>query len=224
MELSFIYFDFPFWRAEVGKIALFFKDIDFENRKITREEFQRVKIHGKLDDGTIIPFHQFPCLIVDGMSIAQTAGIARFCGKLSGIYPQHDHVLAAQVDQFLDMFTDITVLVASTSSEENDAKRKLRRQEIYEAELARKLCILNKNITEESNWVLGHSIGLEDIAIWRLMGWLSSGILDGIPTDLLKDYPKIARVCSAVDSHTKIQKWVNTTYPNNYIRGNYKVF
>ena len=85
MELSFIYFDFPFWRAEVGKIALFFKDIDFENRKITREEFQRVKIHGKLDDGTIIPFHQFPCLIVDGMSIAQTAGIARFCGKLSSL-------------------------------------------------------------------------------------------------------------------------------------------
>jgi len=38
MNLTFIYFDFPFWRAEVGKIALYFGGIDFEDRKIIREE------------------------------------------------------------------------------------------------------------------------------------------------------------------------------------------
>ena len=43
MELTFIYFDIPFWRAEVGKIALFLGDVEFENKKITGEEFQRVK-------------------------------------------------------------------------------------------------------------------------------------------------------------------------------------
>ena len=85
MELTFIYFDIPFWRAEVGKKALFVGGIEFENKTITGEEFQRVKESGHLDDGTIIPFHQFPCLIVDGVSIAQTGGIARFCGKLSSM-------------------------------------------------------------------------------------------------------------------------------------------
>ncbi len=119
MELTFIYFDFPFWRAEVGKIALFMGGIDFENKIVDREEFQRVKQTGQLDDGTLIPFHQLPCLVVDGVSIAQTAGIARFCGKLSGMYPKNDDVLAAQIDQFLDMATDITDLIFTTGHDED---------------------------------------------------------------------------------------------------------
>ena len=221
MELTFIYFGIPFWRAEVGKIALFVGGIEFENRTITGEEFQRVKENGHLDDGTIIPFHQFPCLIVDGVSIAQTGGIARFCGKLSGMYPKANDILAAQIDQYLDIATDITALVSSTGSEEDNEKRRTIRQEMCSGVLGRKLQILNKNIADDSNWVLGSSMGLADIAIWRLMGWLSSGMLDGIPTNLLTGYPKISRVCSAVDVHPKIQEWVNQTYPKDYIRGNY---
>ncbi|MBT3768402.1 MAG: glutathione S-transferase [Acidiferrobacteraceae bacterium] len=221
MELTFIYFDFPFWRAEVGKIALFMGGIDFENKIVDREEFQRVKETGQLDDGTVIPFHQLPCLVVDGISIAQTAGIARFCGKLSGIYPKNDDVLSAQIDQFLDMATDITDLIFTTGRDEDEETKKIKRQELCKGELARKLGILDKNIRDESGWVLGFDLGLADIAIWRLMGWLSCGILDGIPTDLIRAFPRISRVCLAVDEHPKIQQWVARTYPKDYVRGNY---
>ena len=221
MELTFIYFDFPFWRAEVGKIALFMGDIDFENKIVDGEEFQRVKETGKLDDGTVIPFHQLPCLVVDGISIAQTAGIARFCGKLSGIYPKNDDVLAAQIDQFLDMATDITDLIFTTGRDEDEETKKIKRQELYKGELARKVEMLDKNIRDESDWVLGFDLGLADITIWRLMGWLSCGILDGIPTDLIRAFPRISRVCRAVDEHPKIQEWVARTYPKDYVRGNY---
>ncbi|MBT5152764.1 MAG: glutathione S-transferase, partial [Gammaproteobacteria bacterium] len=205
MKLTFIYFDFPFWRAEVGKIALFMGGIDFENKIVDREEFQRVKENGKLDDGTLIPFHQLPCLVVDGVSIAQTAGIARFCGKFSGRYPKNDDVLAARIDQFLDMATDITDLIFATGRDEDEETKKIKRQELYKGELARKLEMLDKNIRDESDWVLGFDLGLADIAIWRLMGWLSCGILDGIPTDLIRAFPRISRVCLAVDEHPKIQ-------------------
>ncbi len=223
MKLTFIYFDFPFWRAEVGKIALFMGGIDFENRIVEGEEFQRVKENGKLDDGTLIPFHQLPCLVVDGTSIAQTAGIARFCGKLSGMYPKNDDVLAARIDQFLDMATDITNLIFTTGRDEDEDEeaKKIKRQELCKGELARKLGILDKNIRDESDWVLGFDLGLADITIWRLMGWLSCGVLDGIPTDLIKGFPRITRVCLAVDTHPKIQEWVTRTYPKDYVRGNY---
>jgi glutathione S-transferase len=221
LKLTFIYFNVPFWRAEVGKIALFMGGIDFENRIVEGEEFQRVKENGKLDDGTLIPFHQLPCLVVDGISIAQTAGIARFCGKLSGVYPKNDDVLAARIDQFLDMATDITNLISTTGRDEDDEAKKIKRQELCKGELARKLEMLDKNIRDESDWVLGFDLGLADIAIWRLMGWLSCGILDGIPTDLIKGFPRITRVCLAVDTHPKIQEWVTRTYPKDYVRGNY---
>ena len=221
MKLTFIYFDFPFWRAEVGKIALYFGGIDFEDRKIIREEFLRAKENGHLDDGTIIPFHQFPCLIVDGVPIAQTGGIARFCGKLSGLYPINDDFLAARIDQFLDLATDINFLISASGSARDEEKIKANRQELSKGELPRKLKMLERSIAENSDWIVESDIGIADIAIWRLMGWLSSGTIDGIPPDLLNDFPKIRRVCLAVDAHHKVQEWIEKTYPKNYERGNY---
>ena len=221
MKLTFIYFDFPFWRAEVGKIALYFGGIDFEDRKIIREEFLRAQANGHLDDGTIIPFHQFPCLIVDGVPIAQTGGIARFCGKLSGLYPINDDLLAARIDQFLDLATDINFLISASGSTGDEEKIKANRQELSKGELPRKLKMLERSIAENSDWIVESNISITDIAIWRLMGWLSSGTIDGIPTDLLKDFPKIRRVCLAVDAHQKVQEWIEKTYPKNYERGNY---
>ena len=82
----------------MGRISLYFSNIEFENLRIIREEFLRAKANGHLDDGTIIPFHQFPCLIVDGVPIAQTGGIVRFCGKLSGLYPINHDLFAARID------------------------------------------------------------------------------------------------------------------------------
>ncbi len=221
MQLSFIYFNFPFWRAEVGKIALFLGDIDFSNKIISPEEFQRIKANGRLDDGTVIPFHQLPCLLVNGQSIAQTAGIARFCGKLSDLYPRHDDLQAAKIDQFLDFATDITETVAWTGKDDSDENRVIKRRELATGELARKLRMLEIIIKEDADWILGESLGLPDITLWRLIGWLTGGSIDGIPTDIIKDYPKIQKICRAVDGHKKIKQWVEETYPKNYVRGNY---
>lgn len=221
MKLTFIYFDFPFWRAEVGRIALFMAGIDFENRSVGGDEFNRVQQTGYLDDGTSIPFHQLPCLIVDGVSIAQTAGIARFCGKLSGMYPKDDDLLAGRIDQFLDFATDITELVFSTGRGDDDLIKKAKREILASDDLPRKLQMLEKSIGAESGWVVGPQLGLADLAIWRMMGWLSSGIVDGIPATLLSAFPKTAAVCRAVDAHPQIQDWVAKTYPDNYIRGHY---
>jgi len=221
LKLTFIYFDFPFWRAEVGRMALFFGDIKFDDLRITREEFLRTKEKGHLDDGTIIPFHQFPCLLVDGVPIAQTGGIARFCGKLTGLYPKNNDLLAAKIDQFIDLATDITFLVAATGTIEDGEKRKAARAELSQAELPRKLKMLERCIDDSNDWIVGTDISIADLATWRLMGWLSSGTLDGIPTGLLKPFSKIRRICQAVDMHPKVQKWVGKTYPANYQRGNY---
>ena len=137
------------------------------------------------------------------------------------MYPRINDILVAQIDQYLDIATDITVLVSSAGGEKDDGKRRIMRQEMCSGALGRKLQILDKNIAAGSEWIVGQCMGLADIAIWRLMGWLSSGMLDGIPTNLLVGYPNISRVCLAVDRHPRIQEWVNQTYPQNYNRGNY---
>ena len=81
MKLKLIYPNIPFWRAEISRLALFFGGIDFEDSRPSQGEISKMK-----HDGTL-PFAQLPVLQVDGKTIAQTGAIARFCGKLSGLYP-----------------------------------------------------------------------------------------------------------------------------------------
>ena len=213
MKISLIYFDFPFWRAEIARLSLFLGNIEFEDVRITKDEFQRVKSDGQLDNGIKIPFNQLPCLVVDEVSIAQTGGIARFCGKLANLYPQNNNLEAAKIDQFIDMATDLTVLVASTKVED--------RNNLVIGELSRKLSILNKSIELSNNYLVNNNISIADIAIWRLMGWLTSGSLDGIPLDLLKEHENISKICLLVDKHPKVNEWIKKTYPRNYVRGNF---
>ena len=221
MKLKFIYVDTPFWRAEVGRIALFMGDIKFDDVRIKREDFSTAKETGTLSDGTVLPFHQIPCLVVDDVSIAQTGAIARFCGKLSGLYPTHNDVNAAKIDDFIDFATDLTVMIDNTPNKTDEEKKRKARRDLATGPLKRKLSMLEKNISSDSEWLVTSNISIADVAIWRLLGWLSSGILDGMPTDLLSGFPKIRKLCLAVDKHPKIQKWISLTYPNNYTRGNY---
>ena len=221
MKLKFIYVDTPFWRAEVGRIALFMGDIKFDDVRIKREDFSTAKETGTLSDGTVLPFHQIPCLVVDDVSIAQTGAIARFCGKLSGLYPTHDDVNAAKIDDFIDFATDLTVMIDNTPNKTDEEKKIKARRDLATGPLKRKLSMLEKNISSDSEWLVTSNISIADVAIWRLLGWLSSGILDGMPTDLLSGFPKIRKLCPAVDKHPKIQKWISLTYPNNYTRENY---
>ncbi len=221
MKLTYIYFDFPFWRAEAGRISLYIGDIPFQDLKITSDEFQRVKLSGKLDNGIKIPFHQLPCLIIDKFTLAQTSAISRYCGKLSGLYPKDNHLLAAKIDQYIDLATDITVIISKTFTENDDAKRKVLRKKVFEDELIRKFKMLEKSIDTSNKWIVGKSMTIADISIWRLLGWLSSGSIEWLPTNFIKDYPKVQKICKRVDGHQKIIDWIEKTYPKGYKRGNY---
>ena len=118
MDLKIIYFDMPFWRAEMARLPLYIANINFDDVRITDDDNSYIKENGKLKDGTLIPFRQLPVLVINGQSIAQSAGIARICGKLSGMYPE-DIIEAGKVDQIIDTVTDINELL-SPSQREND--------------------------------------------------------------------------------------------------------
>ena len=119
------------------------------------------------------------------------------------------------------MATDLNVMVSKTGSIENPAEKRAARKELAQGALNKKLSMLERCIPVGSDWIIGPQITIADIAIWRLLGWLTSGILDGLPTDLLKDFPKLRRVCLSVDAHPKVREWVAMKYPENYNRGQY---
>ena len=220
MKIQIIYLDNPFWRVELARIPLFISGISYEDKRIPLEEFRSAKETGFLKDGTKLPFHQIPCLVVDGVPIAQTGAIARFCGKLSGLYPSEDSISCALIDDFIDFVTDLTNLVYIPSNSPLTEDEKIQHRRILaEGELKRKLDMLEDNISANQTWIVGKEMTIADIAIWRGIGWLASDLVAGIPQPYFVNYPKITKLFKNVDNHPKICEWVRKTYPSNYNRG-----
>ena len=202
----------PFWRAEVLRVSLFISNIPFEDVRISREEFISMIKTGYLPNGKKVPFHQLPVIEVDGEIIGQTGAIARYCGKISNLY-SNDNINAAKIDQIIDAATDITNLVSPTIREK-DAQKKAEDRLLLKNKLLPRWFRYLENILSEStsDWFVENKMTIADIAMWRLLGWLISGIIDGIPTTIVDSYPKLKNIHTNVHHHPKVQEWMLKTY------------
>ena len=206
MSLTLIYPNFPFWRAEVSRLALYLGEVDFENRHFSREEFDAAK-----RDGTL-PFGQVPILIVDGEIIAQTGAIARYCGKLSGLYPE-DALAAAKVDQLIDGCTDVTIQISPTMRIKDPEAKVAARAAIAADVLPKWLGFLEALAPATSGgFFVGETLTIADLAIWRLIAWLTSGILDGVPTSVADACPKLLAHAERIGEMPRIRAWMESTY------------
>ncbi len=202
----------PFWRAEVLRVSLFISDIPFEDVRISREEFINMIKSGYLPNGKKVPFHQLPVIEVDGEIIGQTGAIARYCGKISNLY-SNDNINAAKIDQIIDAATDITNLVSPTIREKDEQKKIEDRLLLKSKFLPRWFTYLENILSEStSEWFVENKMTIADIAMWRLLGWLTSGIIDGIPTTIVDNYPKLKNIHTKVHLHPKVQEWMLKTY------------
>jgi len=205
--IKHFYGDMPFWRAEVSRLALHLGNIPFEDvRPKTAEEKAEVKARA--------PFGQVPYLEVDGKLIAQTGAIARYCGKQSGLYPRDDDFAAAKIDEIIDTATDMTIAVGRTMRMSDAEEKKTARAELAEVTLPKYLTALEKIMKENGStgFYVGKVMTIADIAMWRMLGWLKGGIVDGLPTTLIDPYPLILDNWNSTDQHPQISAWMSEHY------------
>ena len=204
MKLQLIYPDLPFWRAETSRIALFIGGIDFEDLRPSREEIAKMRTEG------VFPFGQFPVLQVDGKTIAQTGAIARFCGKLSGLYPTQNDFYAAKVDEVIDLATDITVKIRPALIEKEPVKRMEMRRDLSEKVLPHWLGLMETLLEDngKTGYFVNDSLTVADLAAWRLCGWISGGIIDGIPETILDTYPLLNAHQNHISNLPKVAEWL----------------
>ena len=214
MEITLYYFKIPFWRAEVTRLALFIVDVPFKDYRVEGKEIDNLKETGLLPNNQIAPFKQLPVLDVDGKIIAQTGAIARFCGKLSGLYPKNNDLEAAQIDQIIEAAQDINYLVTLSSRDKEKERLALARKILATKHLPKWFQFLENLLKKnnESYFFVGNKISIADLAIWRLLGWLSSGLLDGVPTNILEPYKKLNKLREEVYKHPKVNEWMLKTY------------
>ena len=208
MKLKLIYPDLPFWRAETSRLALFIGEIEFEDYRPSREEIAKMRTEG------VFPFGQFPVLQVDDKTIAQTGAIARFCGKLGGLYPTENDFYAAKVDEVIDLATDITVKIRPALTEKDPEKRMEMRRELVETVLPNWLgfmeTLLEKN--GKTGYFVDDSLTVADLAAWRLCGWISGGIIDGIPETILDAFPLLNSHQNHISNLPIVAEWLEKNH------------
>lgn len=212
-DLKLIYLDHHYWRAECARLALYLADVPFEDARMGYDDMYS---SGALTFGT------FPALVVGGKGVLnQTQAIASYVGKLTGFYPA-DPFLQAKADEVIDGLTDISDLVTDTM-QERDGQRKIQWRQHLIGSNGRMAMLLNGLETLcKQNGCNGHMAGPEltvsDFAVWRAVGWFSSGTIDGIPpTYIQKTFPNLYAVHAAVDALPKVQKW-KAAHPHHYRR------
>merc|ERR1719401_2028717 len=79
-----------------------------------------------------------PVLVVEGQAICQSKAILRYVGKIARyngalLYPK-DPKVAAKVDELLDAFDDLWILLAPTFAIEGAAQKAAARQKLFAAD------------------------------------------------------------------------------------------
>ncbi|CAD7700301.1 unnamed protein product [Ostreobium quekettii] len=186
-------------RAEPIRLALYIGGIEFEDNRLTGEQFAELK--------PSLPYGQVPVLEVDGEVIAQ--GLAQLCyaGKLAGLYPE-DPVVAMRVDEALCAGEDMSATLRPSFFEKDEAKKLEMRKALAEETLPKWLGMMEKRYSARpGDYSCGEEMTVADLAIYSFGSWMKMGVLDGIPTSILDPYPTLCGIIEKVGAHPKVKEW-----------------
>jgi prostaglandin-H2 D-isomerase / glutathione transferase len=175
-KLKLTYFDFSGGRAEPARLAFHIGGIPFEDDRFASADFPEVR--------KATPLNQVPTLQVNGIVITQSDAITRYAGKLAGLYPE-DNLQALLCDEVMGALEDVNVKIGATFGLKGEDLKKARETLTTET-LPRYLRWL-ENQLENHGWAFfaDNRLTIADLKALVVLRWVSSGMLDHIPTDLV---------------------------------------
>lgn len=199
-----------FWRPECVRMCLSFGGVPFDDVRVSYEELYR--------SGMVV-FGTYPALEVNGRPINQTQAMAAFAGKLSGFYPA-DPWQAAKVDEAFAALTDVTFCITRTQGmKDAEGKARVRAEMMRPGGKMHNLLLGLCSLVEQNgcNGLLaGTAVTVADLAMWRAIVWLCSGIVVGVDPDHFAHYfPELVQLYRRIDALPDVQKWKGR-YPEFY--------
>jgi len=180
--------------------------ISFEDHRFASKDFPEIR--------KTTPLNQVPTLHVNDVQVTQSDAIARYVGKLAGLYPE-DAFQALLCDEVMSALEDINVKIGATFGMTGEALKNAR-EALATGPLPRYLRWLQNQLESHGGeYFADNRLSIADLKAFVILRWLSSGVLDHIPGDLvdaeapvLKDYmqriamlPAIAQ-CYAARTNT----------------------
>jgi glutathione S-transferase len=189
-KLKLTYFDFSGGRAEPARLAMHIGGIPFEDHRFASRDFDEIR--------KTTPLNQVPTLHVNDAQVTQSDAITRYVGKLAGLYPV-DEYQALLCDEVMGALEDINVTIGETFGMEGDALKRAR-DALVTGPLPRYLRWLQNQLENHGGeYLADNRLTIADLKALVVLRWLSGGILDHIPRDLVaSEAPKLVEYMNRI--------------------------
>eukprot|EP00405_Crypthecodinium_cohnii_P047503 CAMPEP_0206575492 /NCGR_PEP_ID=MMETSP0325_2-20121206/30113_1 /ASSEMBLY_ACC=CAM_ASM_000347 /TAXON_ID=2866 /ORGANISM="Crypthecodinium cohnii, Strain Seligo" /LENGTH=244 /DNA_ID=CAMNT_0054080377 /DNA_START=14 /DNA_END=748 /DNA_ORIENTATION=+ len=203
-------------RAEPIRLALMLGNVKYFDQRIPGQDWTE-----KWKAST--PYGQVPTLNVDGKTIAQSKAILRYVGKLCkyhgySLYPK-DPLVAAKVDELMDAFDDLWILLAPTFLMTDPREKESYRQNLFAPGGAgsAKVSIFERTLAEGGTGYVVPQAGLSvaDLLYFCFFNVLRSGFVEGLPRDLLKDYPQLMKHKERIANLSEVKAYYTDSKRSN---------
>lgn len=204
-----IYFNISFWRGEVPRILFYMSGTEFEDIRLTREMFDSLRTRGEL------PFGHVPVLYVGNNILTQACAIMRYLAKDAGVLPD-TRLGIAKMDEVLHLLEEFHVYIAATMrSQIPETNRRIRARKILAEQTIPKYFGYFNTLLGNNTYFVEGRLSLADICVWKTVQWVTSGVLDYIPTSIANNFKALVRNYRAVDNNVKIIEW-KERFPQYY--------
>eukprot|EP00188_Purpureofilum_apyrenoidigerum_P003329 Plantae.Rhodophyta-Purpureofilum_apyrenoidigerum.ctg3459.p1 GENE.Plantae.Rhodophyta-Purpureofilum_apyrenoidigerum.ctg3459~~Plantae.Rhodophyta-Purpureofilum_apyrenoidigerum.ctg3459.p1 ORF type:complete len:208 (+),score=37.29 Plantae.Rhodophyta-Purpureofilum_apyrenoidigerum.ctg3459:352-975(+) len=191
-KLKLIYFDGK-GRAEPIRLALSIGKVDFEEERVNFDEFVARKKSGEFMYG------KMPVLEVDGEQLAESSALLRYCGRLSGTYPE-DPISACLVDEVMSALDDLTRPFVKSGQSQEPEKIKEGRRYAVENSYPSILTGLEKRWTTNTKgpFLLGSDVSVADLFAFVFYSLIHDKVMDYITEEDFAGCPSLKKVYEAV--------------------------
>jgi len=170
------YFDMDGGRAEPVRIAFHTAGIEFNDIRVSFPEFGEMR--------ETLRFNCLPVLEIDGTTVTQSNAMCRLAGKKAGLYPEDD-LQALYCDEAMGAIEDLLHSMVATFGLEGD-ELKAAREKLVDGWLTVFLKGLNELLDRGGDYFADNRLTVADLKVAGITGWLLSGQLDHVPTDLVE--------------------------------------
>jgi len=173
------YFNLP-GRGEPSRLALKLANIPFTDERISN--WKDIK-------HTVQPWGSLPVLVADGVEVFQSLNIHLYVGSFTGFIPEQ---LQDELKMRECMFAieDVLATFAPSSTLSDPAEKAAARAA---------LCVPGGKLFDnlhkfelflgDKQYVAGNKLSMGDLCFFTLLGTLTCGLFDGVPTTLLEGLP-----------------------------------
>ena len=198
-----IYFDFAGSRGEECRMALHLAGIDFDDVRVQDADWPALKPQ--------LPFGAMPVLEIPGQpALAHSNAILVLIGRRHGLHPADDFE-AARHESLMCAVEELRHTLSPTLRITDPEQRRAAREALAAKELKTWGSQVESQLSGAGPFLGGPKLQVADLKLYMVVRWLTSGVLDHVPTTVLDHCPKLLRLARAVAEHEGIRAWMGRT-------------